>query len=65
MLESYRRQRHTDREAGIRFTDGLVRLFSNELPALCASRAAALSVMECVPFAKRFVAKRMMFGANG
>ena len=27
--------------------------------------AAALSALDCLPFAKRFVAKRMMFGANG
>jgi len=65
MLASYRAQRHTDREAGIRFTDGLVRLFSNGLPGLSAGRAAALSALDCLPFAKKFVAKRMMFGANG
>jgi 2-octaprenyl-6-methoxyphenol hydroxylase len=65
MLAAYRNQRRADREAGIRFTDGLVRLFSNDLPGLSAGRAAALTVMDCLPFAKKFVAKRMMFGANG
>lgn len=65
MLAAYRSQRRTDREAGIRFTDGLVRLFSNDLPVLSAGRAAALSALDCLPFAKKFVAKRMMFGANG
>lgn len=65
MLKAYCSQRRTDREAGIRFTDGLVRLFSNELPVVSAGRAAALSALDCLPFAKRFVAKRMMFGANG
>jgi len=65
MLAAYCSQRRTDREAGIRFTDGLVRLFSNDLPVLSAGRAAALTVMDCLPFAKKFVAKRMMFGANG
>ena len=65
MLATYRTQRRTDREAGIRFTDGLVRLFSNDLPMLSAGRAAALSALDCLPFAKKFVAKRMMFGANG
>ncbi len=65
MLAAYRNQRRTDREAGIRFTDGLVRLFSNDLPLLSAGRAAALSALDCLPFAKKFVAKRMMFGANG
>lgn len=65
MLAAYRRQRRTDREAGIRFTDGLVRLFSNDLPLVSAGRAAALTALDCLPFVKRFVAKRMMFGANG
>lgn len=65
MLAAYRDHRSTDREAGIRFTDGLVRLFSNDLPLLSAGRAAALSALDCLPFAKRFVARRMMFGANG
>lgn len=65
MLAAYRTQRRTDREAGIRFTDGLVRLFSNDLPVLSAGRAVALSALDCLPFAKKFVAKRMMFGANG
>ena len=65
MLAAYRSQRRTDREAGIRFTDGLVRLFSNDLPLVSASRAAALTALDCLPFVKKFVAKRMMFGANG
>ncbi len=65
MLAAYRRRRRTDREAGIHFTDGLVRLFSNDLPLVSAARAATLTALDCLPFAKRFVAKRMMFGANG
>jgi len=65
MLAAYRADRRTDREMGIRFTDGLVRLFSNDLPLLSAGRAAALTALDCLPFAKKFVAKRMMFGANG
>ncbi len=65
MLAAYRSDRRTDREAGIRFTDGLVRLFSNDLPLISAGRAAALTALDCLPFVKKFVAKRMMFGANG
>jgi 2-octaprenyl-6-methoxyphenol hydroxylase len=65
MLTSYRKSRRLDRTAGIRFTDSLVKLFSNDLPLLGAGRAASLSLLDCLPFAKRFVAKRMMFGANG
>ena len=65
MLAAYRADRRTDREAGIRFTDGLVRLFSNDLPFVSAGRAAALTALDCLPLVKKFVAKRMMFGANG
>ncbi len=65
MLQGYRNSRRLDREAGIRFTDSLVRLFSNDLALVGAARAASLSALDCLPFAKRFVAKRMMFGANG
>lgn len=65
MLAAYRSRRRLDREAGIRFTDSLVRLFSNDLPVIGAARAATLTALDCLPFAKRFVAKRMMFGANG
>ena len=65
MLENYTKSRRLDRDAGIRFTDSLVRTFSNDLPLLSGGRGLALSVLDCLPLAKKFVAKRMMFGANG
>ncbi|HLP98088.1 MAG TPA: FAD-dependent monooxygenase [Sideroxyarcus sp.] len=65
MCKAYRDSRRIDRNAGIRFTDGLVRLFSNDLPLLGPVRSAALTLLDCIPPAKKFVAKRMMFGANG
>ncbi len=65
MCAAYRKSRRIDRNAGIRFTDGLVRLFSNDLPLLGQVRSAALTLLDHVPPAKKFVASRMMFGANG
>jgi len=65
MLADYRKARFIDRNAGISFTDGLVRVFSNELPMLNKGRGLALSILNRIPLAKRFVAKRMMYGANG
>ncbi len=65
MLENYTKSRRLDRNAGIRFTDSLVRTFSNDLPLLSGGRGLALSVLDCLPGAKKFVAKRMMFGAHG
>lgn len=65
MCAAYRQSRRIDRNAGIRFTDGLVRLFSNDMTLLGHLRSAALTLLDCIPPAKRFVAKRMMFGVNG
>jgi len=65
MCAAYRKSRRIDRNAGIRFTDGLVRLFSNDLPLLGHARSAALALLDRILLAKKFVAKRMMFGANG
>lgn len=65
MLAAYRSRRRLDRNTIIRFTDGLVRLFSNDRPLLGSARGFALSALDCLPPAKQFVARRMMFGANG
>lgn len=65
MCAAYRQSRRIDRNAGIRFTDGLVRLFSNDLPLMSPLRSAALNLLDHLPPAKKFVARRMMFGANG
>jgi 2-octaprenyl-6-methoxyphenol hydroxylase len=65
MCAAYRKSRRIDRNAGIRFTDGLVRLFSNDFPLLGCLRSAALTLLDIIPPVKKFVAKRMMFGANG
>ncbi|MDD2686035.1 MAG: FAD-dependent monooxygenase [Gallionella sp.] len=65
MLANYVKSRRVDRTGGMRFTDSLVKMFSNDLPVIGGVRGTALSALDCLPLAKRFVAKRMMFGANG
>lgn len=65
MLAGYRARRILYRDAVSRFTDGLVRPFSNDLPLLKAGRGMSLSVLDCLPGAKKFVARRMIFGASG
>lgn len=65
MLREFRARRRLDTEGGILFTDSMVRLFSNDLPVLSAARGAALTVLDLLPPAKRFLARRMMFGARG
>lgn len=60
----YRRARALDRGAGIRFTDSLVGLFSNSNPLLRFGRGAGLLALDLLPFARRFVARRMIYGAR-
>ena len=60
----YARARRVDRYAGIGFTDFLVNLFSNSLPPLAAARGAGLAMLDAVSPARRFLARRMIYGAR-
>ena len=60
----YVRRRRFDRYAGIGFTDFLVRTFSNSLPPLAAARGAGLAMLDALPSARRFLARRMIYGAR-
>jgi len=63
-LAAYARRRQLDRRAGMAFTDGLVRLFSNELPPLRVARGLGLLALDLCPPLRHFVAKRMIWGAR-
>jgi len=63
-LAAYAHERRLDRQGTIRFTDALVRLFSNEIGPLAHARGAGLLALDLIPPARHFVAKRMMFGAR-
>jgi len=65
MLAQYGHRRRVDSGVGRIFTDSLVKLFSNDDPVLGSIRGMGLSALDCLPQAKRFVARRMMFGARG
>ena len=65
MLSAYRARRRIDRRVGIWFTDSLVRLFSNDVAPLSAARGIALALLGCLPPARNFVVRRMIFGARG
>jgi 2-octaprenyl-6-methoxyphenol hydroxylase len=65
MLAGYGDRRRTDSSVGRIFTDSLIKLFSNDDLVLGALRGSGLSALDCLPQAKRFVARRMMFGARG
>ncbi|MBI3431166.1 MAG: FAD-dependent monooxygenase [Hydrogenophilales bacterium] len=65
MLAAYARSRRGDVLGGLGFTDFLVRTFSNDIPPLRYARGLGLLALEALPPLKRFVARRMMFGARG
>ena len=65
MLNTYHQRRKLDRGGGIFFTDMLLRIFSNDLAPLRAARGMALTALDVLPAAKRFLMRRMIFGARG
>ncbi|WP_068635532.1 FAD-dependent monooxygenase [Thauera butanivorans] len=64
VLAAYARSRGPDRLGTIRFTDTLVRVFSNDFAPLRHARGAALLALDVFPPLRNFVARRMMFGAR-
>jgi len=65
MLTRYRTRRRPDTGGGILFTDMLVRVFSNDYVGISLGRGLALAALDLMPAAKRFVARKMIFGAKG
>ncbi len=57
-------RRRLDRELIVRLTDGLIGAFSLRLPMSSTVRGAALAFLDTVPPARRFLSRRMMFGAR-
>ena len=62
--QAYARRRQLDRKALVRLTDGMISAFGLELPFASAVRGAALAFLDAVPPARRFLSRRMMFGAR-
>lgn len=65
MLARVRTRRRIDRIASIRFTDFLVRVFSNDVPPVRFARGFGLAALDALPFAKNFLARRMTYGVRG
>ena len=63
-LAIYARGRRIDRAGSTAFTDGIVRIFSNELPPLKLARGLGLLALDLYPPLRHFVAKRMIWGAR-
>ncbi len=63
-LAGYVHRRRLDRLTSAAFTDGLVRVFSNDLAPLRLARGIGLAALDLCPPARRFVARRMIWGAR-
>ncbi|MCC6870234.1 MAG: FAD-dependent monooxygenase [Burkholderiales bacterium] len=55
-------RRSADRHVGIRFTDGLVRLFASDHALLRWPRGIGLALLDALPPAKRALTRTMLFG---
>ena len=62
-LRKYALSRDRDVERSVGFTDFLVRAFSNDHLASRVSRGLVLAAIDVLPFARRALARRMLFGA--
>jgi 2-octaprenyl-6-methoxyphenol hydroxylase len=65
LLAAYERRRRIDRAASVTFTDSVARIFSNDDGALRALRGAGLTALDCLPVARDYLVRRMIFGAHG
>ena len=60
VLAEYCKNRQTDHDKTIAFTDNTVKLFSNSWLSLAAARNAGLTVLDHLPFAKNLLAQHAM-----
>ena len=65
VLARYAVGRRTDRRGTMGFTDLLIDTFATDFPPLKHLRGAGLLALDLLPPLRRFVARRMMYGANG
>ena len=59
----FRTARDRDRDRTVGFTDFLVRRFSTDAPVITGVRGAALTLLDVLPPARRYLARAMMFGS--
>jgi len=58
ILAQYAKLRHRQTKRVLRFTDGLLQVFTNDYPGLSSGRNIALNMLEILPPAKRALLKR-------
>lgn len=65
LLARHAAARRLDRQGAIGFTDGLIRIFGFRSSVAGHARGAGLLALDLLPTARRFLARRMIFGARG
>ena len=63
-LNNYAQARAIDRQGSAAFTDGIVRVFSNDIWPLQITRGFGLFMLDLLPTVRTFIAKRMIWGAR-
>ena len=63
-INRFQRERQRDRDATVWLTDKYVGVFSNALVPLRVARGTGLATLNLLPFARKWVAQRMMFGTR-
>ena len=64
MLAGYAATRRLDTQATVRVTDALAGAFLGSNRLLRAARGAALTALDVLPGARRFFARRMIYGPS-
>mgnify|MGYP000981788437 CR=1 FL=1 len=63
-LATYARRRFLDRHGSAAFTDGIVRIFSNDWAPLRVARGLGLQALDLLPPLRHYLARRMIWGAR-
>jgi 2-octaprenyl-6-methoxyphenol hydroxylase len=62
MLEAYKSSRKKDTQGGLKFTDFLVNVFSNDILGVSGLRATGLGMLDVIKPIKRHLVSKMSFG---
>lgn len=62
MLKLYQKSREKDTRGGLKFTDFLVNVFSNDILGVSAIRGTSLGLLDVLPSVKAHLVRKMSFG---
>ena len=62
MLQEYQKQRARDARGSLKFTDGLLEIFSNDLIGVSGARGFGLGALSMLKPAREFLVGKMSYG---